>query len=120
MKKILVAGALALALSGCASQQPEAPFTLTLAHINDTHSHFDPSDVPLTLDGQRVYTRLGGFPRLLSQANSLREQAKLADQPLLFVHGGGRLAGQRLFPAQSGGHERRSAGPSRPRCHGAG
>ncbi|AEY01524.1 hypothetical protein GU3_08840 [Oceanimonas sp. GK1] len=102
MKKILVAGALALALSGCASQQPEAPFTLTLAHINDTHSHFDPSDVPLTLDGRRVYTRLGGFPRLLSQANSLREQATLADQPLLFVHGGGAWQGSGYFQLNQG------------------
>ncbi|MDP5291037.1 bifunctional metallophosphatase/5'-nucleotidase [Oceanimonas sp. CHS3-5] len=102
MKHILVAGALALALSGCASQQPEAPFTLTLAHINDTHSHFDPSDAALTLDGRQVYTRLGGFPRLLSYANTLREQAQLADQPLLFVHGGDAWQGTGYFKLNQG------------------
>ncbi|WP_107852952.1 bifunctional metallophosphatase/5'-nucleotidase [Oceanimonas marisflavi] len=102
MKKILLAGALALALSGCASQQPEAPFTLTLAHINDTHSHFDASDVPLMLEGRPVYTRLGGFPRLLTRASALREQAKQTDQPMLFVHGGDAWQGSGYFKLNQG------------------
>ncbi|WP_417614993.1 bifunctional metallophosphatase/5'-nucleotidase [Oceanisphaera sp.] len=97
MNKTLVAGVLALVLSGCAGSQPEQPFSLTLAHINDTHSHFDPSDARLTLDNKAVYTQLGGYPRLLSYANILRERAAAADQPLLFLHGGDAWQGTGYF-----------------------
>ena len=102
MNKPLLTGALALAVSGCASQQPDMPFTLTLAHINDTHSHFDASDAPLMLDGHQLYTRLGGHPRLLSQANVLREQARQNKQPLLFVHGGDAWQGTGYFKLNQG------------------
>lgn len=102
MNKRLLTGALALLVSGCASQQPDLPFTLTLAHINDTHAHFDASDAPITLDGRPLYTRLGGHPRLLTQANTLREQAKQQQQPLLFVHGGDAWQGTGYFKLNQG------------------
>lgn len=102
MNKTLVAGLLALALAGCASSQPEQPFTLTLAHINDTHSHFDPSDARLTLNNKAVYTRLGGYPRLLTYANQLREQAAATDQALLFLHGGDAWQGTGYFKLYEG------------------
>ncbi len=102
MNKTLVAAALALTLAGCASQQPAPPFTLTLAHINDTHSHFDPSDARLTLDRKAVFTRLGGHPRLLSHVNELRRQAEEAEQPLLFVHGGDAWQGTGYFTLNQG------------------
>ena len=102
MNKTLVAGLLAFALAGCASSQPEQPFTLTLAHINDTHSHFDPSDARLTLNNKAVYTRLGGFPRLLTYANQLRDQAAATDQALLFLHGGDAWQGTGYFKLYEG------------------
>ena len=102
MNKPLAVGLLALALAGCASSQPEQPFTLTLAHINDTHSHFEPSDTRLTLNKKTVYTRIGGHPRLLSYANVLREQAAETDQPLLFLHGGDGWQGSGYFKLNEG------------------
>ena len=102
MNKTLVAGLLALALVGCASSQPEQPFTLTLAHINDTHSHFDPSDARLTLNNKAIYTRLGGHPRLLTYANMLRDQAAETDQALLFLHGGDAWQGTGYFKLYEG------------------
>ncbi len=102
MNKTLVAGLLALALAGCASKQPEQPFTLTLAHINDTHSHFDPTDARVTLGNMAVFTRIGGHPRLLSHVKALRQQAQEADQPLLFVHGGDAWQGTGYFKLNRG------------------
>lgn len=102
MNKSIVAGMLALALAGCASQQPEQPFTLTVAHINDTHSHFDATDARLELGNQALFTRLGGHPRLQSHAESLRRQAEAADQPLLFVHGGDAWQGTGYFKLNQG------------------
>ncbi|NHI01832.1 bifunctional UDP-sugar hydrolase/5'-nucleotidase [Oceanimonas sp. MB9] len=102
MKKFLVAPVLAAILTGCAGGQPEAPFTLTLAHVNDTHSHFDASDARLSLDGEAVYTRLGGHPRLLTQLNAWRNQAEQADQPLLFLHGGDAWQGSGYFRLNQG------------------
>lgn len=102
MNKTLVAGLLALALAGCAGPQPEQPFTLTLAHINDTHSHFDPSDARLTLNNKAVYTRLGGHPRLLTHVNQLREQAAATDQALLFLHAGDAWQGTGYFKLYEG------------------
>ncbi|WP_298722315.1 bifunctional metallophosphatase/5'-nucleotidase [uncultured Oceanisphaera sp.] len=102
MNNTLLVGLMALALTGCAGKSPERPFTLTLAHINDTHSHFDPTDARLKLGNQAVYTRLGGYPRLLSQAKALRQQAELNDQPLLFVHGGDAWQGTGYFKLNRG------------------
>ncbi|MDX1266021.1 MAG: bifunctional metallophosphatase/5'-nucleotidase [Oceanisphaera sp.] len=102
MNKTLLVGLMALALTGCAGKSPEPPFTLTLAHINDTHSHFDPTDARLKLGNQAVYTRLGGYPRLLSEVKTLRQQAELNDQPLLFVHGGGAWQGTGYFKLNRG------------------
>ncbi|WP_445399803.1 bifunctional metallophosphatase/5'-nucleotidase [Zobellella sp. An-6] len=102
MNKSIVAGVLALALAGCASQQPDQPFTLTVAHINDTHSHFDPTDARLELDNRALFTRLGGHPRLLSFANGLKEQAAAADQPILFLHGGDAWQGTGYFKLNQG------------------
>ncbi|WP_375057871.1 bifunctional metallophosphatase/5'-nucleotidase [Zobellella sp. DQSA1] len=102
MNKSIVAGVLALALAGCASQQPDQPFTLTVAHINDTHSHFDATDARLELDNRALFTRLGGHPRLLSHANALREQAAAANQPLLFLHGGDAWQGTGYFKLNQG------------------
>ena len=34
-------------LSACLTGQQDPPFTLTLAHMNDTHSQFDPVNAEL-------------------------------------------------------------------------
>ncbi|MBO1520217.1 bifunctional metallophosphatase/5'-nucleotidase [Oceanisphaera pacifica] len=102
MNKPLIAGLLTLALAGCASSQPDQPFSLTVAHINDTHSHFDPSDVQLTLNNKTVYTRVGGHPRLLSYANQLHQQAAQTEQPFLLLHAGDAWQGSGYFKLNEG------------------
>lgn len=102
MNKSLVASMLALALAGCASQPSDQPFTLTIAHINDTHSHFDESEAQLLLDGRPLYSQVGGHPRLLAYANQVAQQAAGEKQPFLWLHGGGAFEGSNYYALNKG------------------
>ncbi|GAA3533182.1 bifunctional metallophosphatase/5'-nucleotidase [Zobellella aerophila] len=102
MKRNILACSLALALGACASTEPEQPFTLTVAHINDTHSHFDAIPGQLQFEGRSLFTRFGGHPRLLARADQLRRQAEADDQSLLFVHGGDAWQGTGYFKLNNG------------------
>lgn len=66
------------------------PFSLTIAHINDTHSHFESTPVSLNLDDNAtpVYANSGGFARIASAVAHFREQAKQDDHAFLFLHAG--------------------------------
>lgn len=89
----------ALALSGCATKPSSSPgLTLSLIHINDTHSQFDASPAAFAnAELKPVYTFIGGHPRLLSQAQALRQQAKQQQIPALFLHGGDAFKGSAYF-----------------------
>lgn len=93
----------ALLLAGCSalpssSLSPEPGLTLSLIHINDTHSQFDASPGSVKdVDGKPVYTYIGGHPRLLSQAQQLRQQAAQDGVPALFLHGGDAFKGSAYF-----------------------
>ena len=102
MNKTLMASLLGLALTGCASSQSDQPFSLTVAHINDTHAHFDASDVRLTFADNAIYTKAGGSARLFSYANQLREQAKQQNQAFLFLHAGDAWQGTGYFTQHQG------------------
>ncbi|MGO4998365.1 bifunctional metallophosphatase/5'-nucleotidase [Oceanisphaera sp. W20_SRM_FM3] len=102
MNKTLMASLLGLALTGCASSQLDQPFSLTVAHINDTHAHFDASDVRLTFADGAVYAKAGGSARTLNYANQLREQAKEQDQAFLFLHAGDAWQGTGYFTQHQG------------------
>lgn len=106
--------ALALALilpllGACSHQEPleqQAPFELHIAHINDTHSAFDPIasgfHAQTTEGSLNAYTELGGHPRLLTQINSIRSNAAQAQQNLLFLHGGDAWQGSGYFLLNEG------------------
>lgn len=66
-------------LFACQPNNENQPFVLTLAHMNDTHSQFDPVNAELKgpLFGKQgetdtLYTRFGGYPRLLTMAKSFQ------------------------------------------------
>ncbi|OEE65181.1 bifunctional metallophosphatase/5'-nucleotidase [Enterovibrio norvegicus] len=65
-------------------------FTLSIAHINDTHSHFEPTPVSLSVKGQekRVYATSGGFARIKTVATQFRENAEREGNAFLFLHAG--------------------------------
>ncbi|PSU25652.1 bifunctional metallophosphatase/5'-nucleotidase [Photobacterium phosphoreum] len=102
--KPLIALSIALALSGCATTPAvqHQPFSLTVAHINDTHSNFDPVKSSFKADGTRVYNEFGGYPRLQTMAKEYKEEAKKEDQSLLFLHGGDAWQGSAYFKLNHG------------------
>lgn len=92
--------------SGGSAATPEEPFTLTLLHINDHHSHlkastfdYDVSGLPLdTKDAegkpiQQVTLDYGGFPLLASLFEKLESTAK---NPVK-IHAGDAITGTLYF-----------------------
>ncbi|WP_232819948.1 bifunctional metallophosphatase/5'-nucleotidase [Aliidiomarina celeris] len=119
---VLAAAALLL---GCAFPQEEsttektstaknAAFSVYIAHVNDTHSAFDPIGASVTANfnaglaephfakGQMLYTEFGGHPRLLSKVERYRAQAEAAQQPFLLLHGGDAWQGTAYFKLNEG------------------
>ncbi|MBR9728256.1 bifunctional metallophosphatase/5'-nucleotidase [Shewanella intestini] len=76
-------------------------YPLRLAHINDTHSNFEPSRVQFTVNqgrqNYRVVTHSGGYARLAFHIEKARAQAKAANQEFLLLHGGDSFQGTLYF-----------------------
>ena len=92
MKKSPLAIALlsAVVASGCATTSDKSePFDLTILHINDHHSHLEPSTQKLTLAGKSTYTEVGGFPAMISALNQRTE----ANENVLKLHAGDAISG---------------------------
>lgn len=103
----LILAVSALSLIACSDAElPErdtqAAFSLTIAHINDTHSSFDPVASSFTANEMRVYNEFGGHPRILEQANYFRAQAETENQAMLFLHGGDAWQGSAYFKLNEG------------------
>ena len=95
-------------LAACLPGKDSAPFTLTLAHMNDTHSQFDPVNAELkgAIFGKEstdtLYSRFGGYPRLLTMAKAYQAEALTKNQPLLLLHGGDAWQGSGYFKLNEG------------------
>ncbi|MGF1868740.1 bifunctional metallophosphatase/5'-nucleotidase [Photobacterium indicum] len=101
--KPLTALSVALILAGCSqSSQPDAVFNLTVAHINDTHSNFDPVKSSFEANGDKVYNEFGGYPRLLTMADEYQQDAKQKNDSFLFLHGGDAWQGSAYFKLNQG------------------
>ncbi|WP_414932353.1 bifunctional metallophosphatase/5'-nucleotidase [Vibrio europaeus] len=74
---------------------------LRLAHINDTHSYFEPTSLQLTIDvdGQELspFVSAGGFARIKTRANQLRSEAQERGSEFLFLHAGDCFQGTLYF-----------------------
>ncbi|WP_228730095.1 bifunctional metallophosphatase/5'-nucleotidase [Shewanella sedimentimangrovi] len=81
--------------------QHSSSYRLTLAHINDTHSNFDPSmqQFQLQLGGKslRVRSHSGGYARIAFQINQARDAALARQESFLFLHGGDSFQGTLYF-----------------------
>ncbi|WP_117234090.1 bifunctional metallophosphatase/5'-nucleotidase [Vibrio maerlii] len=77
------------------------PVKVTLAHINDTHSYFEPSALQLTvdLDGNAItpYVSAGGFARIAARRNQLKQHASEQGRHFLFLHAGDCFQGTLYF-----------------------
>ncbi len=76
-------------------------FEMTLAHLNDTHSHLEPVSVTLTLDGVKTTVEVGGFARLKTVIDKMRA----ADSSLLLLHAGDAVQGTFYFTQYGGNVE---------------
>lgn len=103
---------LLLALCGCAAggagRPAGAPFTLVVAHVNDTHSALEPAQETLAplVDGRPMKLRaaLGGMARLKAELDRLRAAAP-ADGGPLFLHAGDAVQGTLYYNVFEGAAE---------------
>ncbi|WP_017221579.1 bifunctional metallophosphatase/5'-nucleotidase [Moritella dasanensis] len=77
------------------------PVKITLAHINDTHSYFEPQSLQLQLniDGKMIspYVSNGGFSRIATRAKQLKVTALQKNRDFIFVHAGDCFQGTLYF-----------------------
>ena len=83
---------------GCVSgvrraDTPPSPMTLSVLHVNDTHSHLEPVPSSLKLAGEKTYLEMGGFARLATKARQIRAQ----HENVLLLHGGDAVQGTLYF-----------------------
>ncbi|MGS0673951.1 bifunctional metallophosphatase/5'-nucleotidase [Shewanella sp. 125m-1] len=76
-------------------------YQLKLAHINDTHSHFDANRIQFTIYEQQkeltLYSHTGGYARIAHQLKQAKLAAKDNQQSFLFLHGGDSFQGTLYF-----------------------
>jgi len=73
------------------------PWDLAIAHINDVHSHMDPTELQLVLD-TTLTVRAGGAARLVAALRALRRE----HPDLLVLHAGDELVGTPWFSLYGG------------------
>ena len=77
------------------------PVKLTLAHINDTHSYFEPQplQLELTIEDKTLtpYVSNGGFSRIATRVAELRAGASEKNRDFLFLHAGDCFQGTLYF-----------------------
>lgn len=102
--KPLIAMSITLALTGCSlsSAPSDDAFTLTVAHINDTHSNFDPVKSSFKANDTLVYNEFGGYPRLQTMAEEYKQAAAENNDSFLFLHGGDAWQGSAYFKLNEG------------------
>ena len=78
--------------------EPPAFFTLNVVHVNDTHSHLDPTEDSLYFDGVQTYLEMGGYARLATEAATVRA----ANPNTLVLHAGDAVQGTLYFTQYDG------------------
>ena len=80
---------------GCSQKisEPSKDLKINILHINDHHSHLEEEEKSLTINGQTIYTHIGGFPRVVSKIKEL--QAKKENS--ITLHAGDALQGSMYY-----------------------
>ncbi|WP_428796205.1 bifunctional metallophosphatase/5'-nucleotidase [Vibrio kasasachensis] len=75
--------------------------SLKLAHINDTHSYFEPTSLQLNINIDETdaspFVSAGGFARIKTRVDNLKQQALLDNQGFLFLHAGDCFQGTLFY-----------------------
>ncbi len=84
-------------LAACGSSSPDPqPLALTITHVNDTHSHLEPSDnewETFVIDGVTTSVKVGGVTRLKTALDELRGSRA----NVLLLHAGDAVQGTLYF-----------------------
>ncbi|MGO2161606.1 MAG: bifunctional metallophosphatase/5'-nucleotidase [Vibrio toranzoniae] len=77
------------------------PIKIVLAHINDTHSYFEPTSLQLSLKMNNhiiePYVSTGGFARISTRFKQIEQDAKRQKFGTLFLHAGDCFQGTLYF-----------------------
>jgi 5'-nucleotidase/UDP-sugar diphosphatase len=93
--------------AGCSPSTPSAtplkeittsPMSMTILHVNDTHSYVIPHNVPLKIDGKDTVVTAGGYSLLNSAVEDIRSKEK----NVLLLHAGDVLEGTIWTPKFQG------------------
>ena len=86
------------ACSGGSSNSSGTAYELNIAHANDTHSNIRPPDTQeLLVEGQKIYSPLGGFGQLITLFKSLD-----GTNNLLKLHSGDAITGTYFYKLNEG------------------
>jgi 5'-nucleotidase/UDP-sugar diphosphatase len=88
---------LMLLLQSCGTVT-KSSYHLTIAHLNDTHSHIEAEPVSLTINGHETVVHLGGFARLQTLLDEMRQQTP----DILLLHAGDAVQGTLYFTLFNG------------------
>ncbi|ACN14077.1 UshA [Desulforapulum autotrophicum HRM2] len=87
-----------LAAPGCNTGGDKSKLALKILHVNDVHSHLDPSEIDLTLGGVKTTCEIGGMARVASKINELAETNKNH----LVLHAGDAVQGTLYYTLFNG------------------
>ncbi|MBW3696241.1 bifunctional metallophosphatase/5'-nucleotidase [Vibrio sp. T187] len=77
------------------------PVKMVLAHINDTHSYFEPTSLQLSLKVNNSiiepYVSAGGFARIATRFKQIKSEATRQGKGTLFLHAGDCFQGTLYF-----------------------
>lgn len=99
-KKLLVLATMACGLmAGCKMNEP---LSLKIAHVGDTHAHFDEQAIQIGLpdaNGKLVptYVYAGGYPKLKTKVDALRADAAAEQKGFVLLHSGDAFSGTLFF-----------------------
>ncbi len=97
-KSLVILLGLFIFVQGCTSSGNQKTFTLTIAHINDSHSNLEPSTLKISFNNKVTYTTVGGFPAVTAKVKQLRQSTG----NFLFLHAGDALQGTLYFTRYQG------------------
>jgi len=87
------------------------PTKIVLAHINDTHSYFEPTSLQLSLKMNNYiiepYVSTGGFARISTRFKQIEQDAQRQKVGTLFLHAGDCFQGHFVLFFIQGKSQRR-------------
>lgn len=94
MKRFLATLLTSLLLVSCAQISAPQPYHLTIAHVNDHHSHLLPMQgTEIVVNGESHRIETGGFARVATKIESIRQQ----NSHVLALHAGDAITGTLFY-----------------------